>query len=290
MKADVLLLVAAAIWGSGFVAQRIGMDHVGPFTYTATRMAVGVIVLLPFLMLRKREQAGAERGIVSPRVRRWGGLLLGCVLFVGVSFQQVGLIYTTAGKAGFITGLYVVFVPLLGMLLRHRIGVAAWAGVALATAGLYLLSVKPGWGFNRGDGYVLACAVVWAVHLQIIGWLAPRVDGLLLATTQFAVTAVLAALVAVWAEPVTWDSVLAGRWAILYGGVFPVAIAYTLQILAQRHAPPTHAAILLSFEAVFAALIGWAMLSESFSARELGGCALMLGGVMVSQYRSFIRG
>ena len=285
LRADALLLLAAVIWGSGFVAQRIGMDHVGPMTYTAARMALGTLTLLPIVLIRNRRPKTQPvfPARLTARLQLAAGVLVGAVLFVGVSLQQIGLVHTTAGKAGFITGLYVVFVPVLGLFLRHRIGAGAWLGVALAAVGLYFLSVSTTLQINRGDCFVLACAVVWAVHLQLVGWLSPQIDSLRLATLQFAVAALLATMAAPLFEQVTVSSIVAARWAILYGGIFPVALAFTLQIVAQRDAPPTHAAILLSLEAVFAALIGWWILDETFSLREFLGCLLMMAGVLTSQ-------
>ncbi|MFH1745961.1 MAG: DMT family transporter [Planctomycetota bacterium] len=284
LRADLLLLIAAAIWGSGFVAQRIGMQHVGPLTYTGVRFVIGVLVLLPIVTARR------GRNHTTAKWPSWrAGLLLGTVLFAGVTLQQYGLVYTTAGKAGFITGLYVVLVPVIGLLFRQRPHWLTWAGVTLAAVGLYFLSVKGQFQINPGDRYVMACACVWAVHLLLVGWLAPRNDPFELAIMQFAVCALLGLITAGFEQP-CMQNIWAARWPILYGGACSVGIAFTLQIVAQRDAPPAHAAILLSFEAVFAALFGWIWLAELFSTREFIGSALMLSGILVSQYRPTRRG
>ena len=286
-KADALLLLAAAIWGTGFVAQRSGMEHVGPMTFTGIRFAIGAAVLLPLLWSRRTRRDQTDSNASLKRVRSFPlpGVLAGLVLFIAVSLQQIGLIYTTAGKAGFITGLYVVFVPIIGVLVRQRIRVVTWIGAALAAVGLYFLSMTGAFEVNRGDWYVLACAVVWAVQVLIIGWLSPRTNPLELATMQFAITCVLGIVAAVIAEEISVEGLLAAKWAILYGGVFPVGIAFTLQIVGQRDAPPAHAAILLSLEAVFAAIAGGLVLNERLTWREACGGSLMLAGVLIAQFR-----
>ncbi len=285
-RADAILLLAAAIWGTGFVAQRAGMAYVGPMTFTALRLAIGALVLVPLICKRRsssrrrNEASGAESGAGST-LRR--GLLAGTVMFVAIGLQQIGLVHTTAGKAGFITGLYVVFVPMIGILVGQRINLATWCGAALATAGLYFLSVAGQIAINPGDLFVLASAVVWAGHVQVIGWLSPKTDSVRLAAMQFSTGAVLGLVAAMLTEEITFTRILACKWWILYGGVFPVAIAFTLQIKGQRDAPPAHAAILMSLETVFAAGTGWLVLGETLGNREFIGCALMLAGMLVSQ-------
>ena len=286
-KADALLLLAAVIWGTGFVAQRAGMEHVGPMTFTGIRFAIAFLVLLPILCLRRQRepQTDSQTGASTRRIYLLGGTVAGGVLFIGVSLQQIGLIYTTAGKAGFITGLYVVIVPIIGFFLRHRVRSATWIGAGLSAVGLYFLSVRGSLEMNRGDWYVLACAFVWATHVLIIGRLSPRADPIRLAAMQFAITSVLGLTAALLIEGMTLENVLAAKWAILYGGIFAVGVGFTLQVVGQRDAPAAHAAILLSLEAVFAAVAGGLILSEVLSRRELFGCALMLAGVLVSQIR-----
>jgi drug/metabolite transporter (DMT)-like permease len=282
-KADSLLMLTAIIWGGAFVAQRVGMDHVGPLTFNGVRFALGAFTLLP-LALRNNENTEKKAG---PRFSRkqaiLGGGLAGLVLFAGATLQQVGLVYTTAGKAGFITGLYVVIVPILGLLWRQWPGWGGWTGAVIAAIGLYFLSVTEDFNLAPGDAWVLASAFMWATHVLILGWLSPRVDVLKLACAQYAVCCCLSLLVAGFIETITVSGLRNATIPILYGGVMSVGIAYTLQVVAQRVAPPTHAAIILSLEAVFAALAGWLILGEVLSSRGLLGCGLMLGGMVVAQ-------
>jgi drug/metabolite transporter (DMT)-like permease len=216
----------------------------------------------------------------------WGGALAGLVLFIAATLQQVGLVYTTAGKAGFITGLYVIIVPLLGLFWGHRPGWGGWVGACLATAGLYLLSVTKVMTFAPGDLWELAGAFFWAVHVLLLSWLSPRMNGIKLACAQYAVCALLSLIGAGFAEEITLDGLRGALMAILYGGVISVGVAYTLQVIAQRDAPPIHAAIILSLEAVFAALAGWLVLDEVLSPRGLIGCILMFSGMLTALLRS----
>jgi drug/metabolite transporter (DMT)-like permease len=281
-KAEALLLLAAIIWGAAFVAQRVGMDHVGPFTYNGVRFLLGAVSLLPLLWIGRRSGPLIRPG--GERLTWLGSLLAGLILFAGASLQQVGIVHTTAGKAGFITGLYVVIVPLLGLLWGHRTPWGAWIGALLAVAGLYLLTMSDQLTVTRGDGLVLIGAFFWAGHVLVIGWLAGRsVEPVLLACLQFIVCGVLSLAVAVASEPITLDGLQGAAWPILYGGLLSVGVAYTLQVVAQRDAPPAHAAIILSLETVFAALAGWLLLNETLAGRGLIGCGLMFAGMLLSQ-------
>jgi drug/metabolite transporter (DMT)-like permease len=267
------------IWGAGFAAQHAAMQGMGPLAFTAVRFFLGWLVLQP--LLRRREAAATAPASFLPSFRApWQ---LGVVLFAGALFQQYGLLWTTAAKAGFLTGLYVVFVPLLGLLLKHRLGWNTWLGTLLAAVGLYFLSITDGFRLAQGDGLVLIGAVVWAIHVLMLGHLAARQDALRLAADQFLVVALLAtaaALVFEPQDPAEWLTVW--PW-VLYSGVFAVAIAFTLQAVAQAKASPAHCAILLSFEAVFAAIAGVLLLGERLSLREVGGGCLMFCGILVSQ-------
>lgn len=290
LKADLLLLITAAIWGLAFVAQRVGMDYVGPYTYNALRFALGSLSLLPLIYFSTRRER-----LRNPQIPRGngrailvGGLIAGLALFAGSSFQQVGLVYTTAGNAGFITGLYVIMVPLLGLFWKQRPGIGTWLGGFLAAAGLYFLSVSEGLTLAPGDSLVLISAFFWSVHVLVIGWLSPKMDSLKLSSVQFAVCSLLSLAVALAIETMTLSSILAAAAPILYGGLFSVGIAYTLQVVAQRHAHPAHSAILLSLEGSFAALGGWLLLGEILSPRGLFGCALMLGGMLLSELSGYL--
>lgn len=285
LKADWLLLLTAVIWGSAFVAQRVGMDHVGPFTFNGVRFTLGALVLLPLVVRRKPlapPEPGQEQGV--PRgILLWGGSLAGVVLFTAAALQQVGLVYTTAGKAGFITGLYVIIVPILGLLWGFRPGWGGWTGAGMAVAGLYLLSVTEDFTLAPGDFLELIGAFFWAVHVLILGWLSPKVRRVRLACIQFSVCALLSLIAAGFLEPFTAEGLRLAAVPILYGGLLSVGVAYTLQVVAQRHAPPVHAAVILSLEAVFAAVAGWILLGEVLDLRAMVGCGLMLAGMLTAQ-------
>jgi drug/metabolite transporter (DMT)-like permease len=281
LKSDLLLLLAAGIWGFAFIAQRVGMAHMGPFAFNGVRFALGAMALLPFIL--RRSSAPGKRPPGSIRKMISFGLMAGIPLFLGASLQQVGLVYTTAGNAGFITGLYVVIVPVLGLFLGKGSGAGTWVGAVLAAAGLYLLSAADTAAVSFGDLLVFAGAFFWAGHVLVIGWLSPRMDPLGLAAAQFSVCALLSLATAFLFEDLSLYGLYRAALPIVYGGVFSVGIAYTLQVVAQRDAPPAHAAILLSLEAVFAAFGGWLILDEIFTAKKLSGCLLMLSGMLLSQ-------
>jgi len=281
-RSDSLLMLTAIIWGSAFVAQRVGMNYVGPLTFNGVRFALGAMVLLPLVRWRNKypRSEGSTHRISLAWQALWGGGLAGLILFSGATLQQVGLVYTTAGKAGFITGLYVIVVPLMGLFLGHWPGWGGWVGACLATIGLYLLSVTEAWTFAPGDFWELFGAFFWAAHVLVLSWLSPRMDRIKLACTQYVVCSILSLLGAYFTETITLDGIMGAIIPILYGGVLSVGIAYTLQVIAQRHTPPTHAAIILSLEAVFAAMAGWLILGEMLSLRGLIGCIFMFAGML----------
>lgn len=283
-RADVLCLVTALIWGLAFVAQRIGMDHMGPMGFNGIRFALGALALAPLAVRSMRYPPPAPfLAGGNPGFPWLGGLMAGTVLFAGATLQQVGLKYTTAGKAGFITGLYVVLVPLLGFFLGQRPARGDVVGAVAAAVGLYFLSVTEAFTLAPGDGLELVGAFFWAGHVLVIGWLSPRTRALPLAMAQYVVCSVLSLACAVAFEELSWAGIRGAAWPILYGGLLSVGLAYTLQVVAQRDAKPTHAAILLSFETVFAALGGAVVLGESLGTRGLFGCALMFAGMLASQ-------
>lgn len=275
------MLLTAAIWGFAFVAQRLGNAYMGPFTFNAIRFSLGAVALVPLLLWQRKK--GVDRPQVPLRKLIWPMLAIGVILFAGASLQQVGLLGTTAGKAGFITGLYVILVPLLALTWGRRTHVADWIGAVLAVVGLYLLSVKSGFSISPYDLIVLVGAFVWAGHVHLIDRYAGQVGPVRLAMIQFAITGLLSGVVALLFETVTVSAIAAGVWPILYGAFLSVGLAYTLQVVAQRTADPAHAAIILSLEGAFAALGGWLVLHETLSARGLLGCGLMLAGTLVSQ-------
>ena len=280
LRAELLLLLTALIWGFAFVAQRVGMEYIGPYLFNAARFALGCLPLIPFVLRNTSGPLTAHLLRAAP-----GSLLAGLFLFIGSSFQQVGLVYTTAGKAGFITGLYVILVPIMGLLLKQRIGLRSWIGALTATVGLYLLSVKPPFSIAYGDALVLISALFWAGHVLIIGHLSGRIDWAALAFLQFLTCSLLSTGIALFTEPIALQPLTDAALPILYGGVLSVGVAYTLQVVAQRKAPASHAAIILSLETVFAAFGGWLLLDETMRLRGLAGCGLMLVGMLVSQLR-----
>lgn len=290
-RSDLLLLLTSIVWGFAFVAQKVGMDHVGPFTFNGVRFALGALVLIPLeRRLARRTPAPATppaatepAGSRGPVVRRAGGVLAGLLLFGGASLQQVGLQWTTTANAGFITGLNVVIVPILGLLLSQRARRSTWMGAMLAAIGLYLLSVTESFTLRPGDGLELLGACFWAGHVVLVGWLSPRGSALRLAIIQYLTCSVLSLAVAACREPISALAIRSATGPILYGGVLSVGVGYTLQVVAQRRAPPAHAAVILSLEAVFAAIGGWWLLGEGLGARGLVGCSLMLAGMLVSQ-------
>lgn len=286
IRADGLLMITALIWGTAFVFQRTGMDHLGPMAFNGIRFLLGSFALTPLVWLTATRKAPASFRKSAPLSRYvLGGTLAGLALFGGAALQQVGLVSTTAGKAGFITGLYVVVTPLIGLLFAQRPGWGTWAGAALATVGMYLLSVTGGFDIEHGDLLVFIGVFFWSAHLLLIGWLAPKVNPIGLAQAQFFVCGLVSLIWAVFTEPITFEAIMGARNSILYCGLASTGIAYTLQVVAQREANPSHASIILSLEAVFAALAGWLMLGEMLTTRGLVGCGLMLAGMLLSQLR-----
>lgn len=281
-RADALMLLTAMIWGSTFVAQRLGMDHIGPFLYTGLRFLVGAVAVLPLLwLLRKPRKPGTPGRMSKPMLL--GSLALGAVLTVGINLQQVGLLFTTVTNSGFITGLYVILVPVFGLFIGMRTHKGTWAGALLAVVGMIMLSVGPGFRVASGDWLQLVGAACWAIHVLMVGALASRYDPILVSFIQFMVCAAASLTLALIFEPIQLPMIEQALPAILYGGVLAVGVAFTLQVVAQKDAITSHAAIILSLEAVFAALAGWLILGETLSPRGLLGCALMLGGMLLAQ-------
>ncbi|NLI79469.1 MAG: DMT family transporter [Candidatus Riflebacteria bacterium] len=287
-RADALLLLTAVIWGAAFVAQRKGMDSVGPLTFNGIRFLLGALVLVP--LARSRQRAAAETAATGGKAPETdlGAYLKPCgvagvALFTGATMQQVGLVYTTAGKAGFITGLYVVLVPLLARFLGTKTSLGSWLGAGLAAAGLYLLSVNEDFSIAPGDTLVLIGAFFWANHVILVGRYAQRLEPVTFSIGQFAVCGMFSLTGALSQETITATGLRGALLPIAYGGLISVGIGYTLQVVAQKDSPPTHAAILLSLEAVFAAWTGRLLLGELMSWRATGGAAMMLAGCLLAQ-------
>jgi drug/metabolite transporter (DMT)-like permease len=285
LKTNVLLFLAAMIWGFAFVAQRAGMNYLGPFTFNAIRFALGGLVLLPLIGGHQnlKSIAGDWPQFRDLKLFLRRGLLAGSVLFLGISFQQMGIVYTTAGKAGFLTGLYVIFVPILGYFIGKSSQWQAWLGAGLAVVGLYFLTVSEVFSINRGDLLVLIGAFFWGIHVQVISRFSVKSPALILATQQFLTCAGLSAVASFFTEHFQWSAIFAAKLPLLYSGVLSVGVAFTLQVIAQRQAHPTSAAIILSLESVFAAFGGWLLLGESMTARSLFGGSLFLAGMILAQ-------
>lgn len=287
LRGGAMLMLTALIWGTAFVAQSVGMDYLGPCAFTAVRNFIGCVALLPVIGLASRLRSGAQPEEAAPAPGKkalfgWGaacGLLLGGATLL----QQAGMQTASAGKAGFLTALYIVIVPVLGIFLGRRPGLKVWIGVVLALVGAYLLSVKGGAGIASGDLLVIASAVVFSLHILVIDSVPAGVDGVRLSCVQFLVAGVFALVLALFLESFTWRDILSAWVPLLYTGVVSSGVGYTLQILGQRTVNPTVACLILSLESVFAALAGWAILGQALSLRELFGCALVFVAVILAQ-------
>jgi drug/metabolite transporter (DMT)-like permease len=286
LRADGLLLLTAAIWGIAFSAQRSGMESLGPFAFNTLRFALGALSVLPLLLASRRLSRGAGPS-GSPRPSRGRKLayigVTGSVLFCGTSLQQAGIVTTTAGNAGFITTLYVVLVPIVGIAFGRRSGLRIWTGALLALAGLYVLCVGSGFAIAPGDALVLIGAVFWTLHILVVARYGSRMDGLELAIGQYLVCSILSLAGALAFESAPFAGTLAAGVPLLYGGIMSTGVAFTLQIYAQKKAHPAHASIILSLESLFSAIGGIILLGEPFTARLAFGGALMLAGAIVSQ-------
>ena len=281
-------ILAAAIWGTAFVAQSVSTEHVQPFTFNAARSIIAFFVLLGLCTVfsKVRKSKGQKSSTRSRKDLIIGGVCCGLVLAVAANFQQAGLGNTAPGKAGFITALYVVLVPVLGIFLRRRASLPVWIGAVLAVAGLYLLCIKENFGVQASDLLVLCCAFVFALHIMVIDHFAQRVDGVELSCVQFLTAAIVSGIGAAIFETVSWAGIWQCILPILYVGVFSSGVAYTLQILAQKDSDPTVVSILLSLESVFSVLAGALILGDKLSGREYLGCVLMFAAVILAQLPS----
>lgn len=308
VRNPLLLLLTAVIWGVAFVAQSVGTDYVGAFTFNFARCMIGGIVLIPCIFLLdhvrcgKRENGGkmaggsgagrncrteedSERAVYTWKQKELytGGLCCGAALFVAGNLQQFGIKYTTVGKAGFITALYIVLVPLFGIFLKKKVGAKIWCSVVLAVFGLYLLCMTDGLAIGAGDFLVLMCAVGFSVHILVIDHFSPKVDGVRMSCIQFFVCGILSGIGMFLTEDFDWGTILNAWMPILYAGVMSCGVAYTLQIVGQKDMNPTVASLILSLESVVSVLAGWLLLGQRLSARELSGCVLMFAAIILAQ-------
>ncbi len=289
LKGSLILLLTAIIWGTSFVSQKLGMNYIGPFTFGASRFLLGALSLLPVILLldkrNKDKMSYEENSKLSFRNRDLivGGILCGCAIFLGASFQQIGIVYTTAGKAGFITALYMVLVPIFGIFLGKKTELYTWLGVIIALFGLYLLSIKEGFSMEKGDAIVLIGTIFWALHIIIVDRYVDKVDGVKLSCIQFITAGILSLIAAFIAEEPRISEIIASAGPILYSAILAVGVAYTLQIVGQKYTDPTLASIILSLESVFSVISGAIFLSEYMSSREVLGCILVFIAVIISQ-------
>ena len=290
-KNTFLLLLTAFIWGVAFVAQSVGMDYVGPLTFNASRFIIGAIFLIPCIafldkLKEKENQAACKNIPAAPQNKKvliTGGICCGIAIAAASTLQQYGIAYTTVGKAGFITALYIVIVPILGIFLKRKPRLIIWFSVLLALVGLYFLCMTDSLSFSKGDTLVLLCAFVFSLHIMIIDHFSPHVDGVRMSCIQFAVAGVLCGIPALIFEHPTFSSLIAAWAPILYAGILSCGVAYTLQIVAQKNYDPTVASLLLSLESVFSVLAGWVILHQALSPREIFGCVLVFIAIILVQ-------
>ena len=290
-QGNIMLLFTAIIWGMAFVAQTVAMDHIGAYTFIASRFLLGGLALLPVIMVADRVRP--EIRDLAPTQKKQlrklsikGGIVCGCILFISSSLQQVGIIYTTTAKAGFVTALYIIFVPFIGIFIRRKIHIMTWVCALIAVVGFYLLCIHEGFSINYGDLLMLFCAICFACHITAVDYFNfSGVDGIRLSCTQFFTCCVLGIIMVLIKERDIFS--LAALWdakvAILYTGICSSGIAYTLQILGQKHTEPATASLLMSMESVFAALAGWLFLHQILTLRELCGCFLVFVAVLIAQ-------
>lgn len=283
LRANLLLLLTAMIWGAAFVAQSVSMDYVGPFTFLCTRSILGGVVLLPVIaVMGKRKQEKSAEKSENRRILFLGGICCGIMLFIGSALQQVGIQYTTAGKAGFITAMYMVLVPICGLFFGKRPGGKTWAAVVVALVGMYLLCLY-GSGIqnlSKGDLLEMLCALGFTAHILVIDHFSPKVDGVKMSCIQFFVCGILAGIFMLILEKPSWENIRAAAMPILYAGILSSGVGYTLQIVAQKDTQPTVASLLMSLESVFSLIFGWILLKEAMSGVELLGCVLMFAAII----------
>ena len=283
-KGSLLLLLGTAIWGCAFVAQSVAMDHIGPFTFQVGRSLLAVLVLAPVAWLFDRGKAGGSYVARWTDKKLWKtGLLCGLALFTASGLQQMGMVHTDPGKAGFLTAMYIVLVPVLGLFLGKRPPLVVWISVVIAVVGLYFLSWTGVGGINIGDIYLIGCALAYAVQITLVDRFSPGLDGVRLNCIQFLVTAVLSAVVMVFTETPTWSGVFSCTGALLYTGVLSSAVGFTLQIFGQQRVSGERAALIMSLESVFAVLAGLVVLHQTLSGAESIGCVLVFVAVLLSQ-------
>lgn len=283
LKSSLLLFLAAFIWGVAFVAQSVGMDYMGPLTFNGARFLMGSLVLLPFVLIKRKQNKRAGKAPASLKTTIIGGVCCGLVLCSAALFQQYGIMYTTVGKAGFITTLYIILVPFFGIFLRKKIQRKVWIGAVIAAAGMYLLCMSERLALSRGDTLVFICAILFSVHILVIDYFSPMADGVELSCIQFLTAGIIGSMGAILFEQPTLQCLIDGIIPLAYAGILSSGVAYTLQVIGQKDMDPTVASLILSMESVFSALAGWMILHQKLSGRELFGCVLVFMAVILVQ-------
>lgn len=288
-RKSLLLFLAAVIWGVAFVSQSKGMEYMGPFTFNATRTLLGAAVLIPLIVFRRKKE-GAGRREIPWKIILPGGICCGLALMAGSTLQQFGIMYTTVGKAGFITTLYIIFVPIAGIFIGRRAAPVVWVGAVLAAVGMYLLCISESFSVNKGDALVFVCALCFTVHIMVIDYFSPKADGVMISCVQFLVCGLVCLVPALIFEKPQMSQILSGWIPVFYAGVMSCGVAYTLQIVGQKDMNPTVAALVLSLESVISVIAGWAAYRVGFlkedqtlSARQLAGCAIVFAAVILVQ-------
>jgi len=289
MGSSGMLMLTALIWGTAFVAQSEGMNYVGGFTFNGCRFLLGGAVLIPCIFLL-RKLNGQQWVKLTEEERKnqkkygiIGGICCGILLCLASSLQQFGIVHTTVGKAGFITACYIVIVPLLGIFLHRKAGLNIWISVGIAAVGMYLLCITEDFVIGRGDFLMFLCAVGFSLHVLVIDYFSPKADGVVISCIQFFTAGAISCIMMVLFENLDWSAVLSAWLPILYAGVMSCGVAYTLQVVAQKDVEPARASLIMSLESVFSVLAGWAILGQSLSLRELFGCMLVFGAIMLAQ-------
>lgn len=283
LRSSLLLFLAAFIWGVAFVAQSVGMDYMGPFSFNGARFLMGSLVLVPLVLYRRKFLKAEERHFGSGKITLTGGICCGLALCSAALLQQFGILYTTVGKAGFITTLYIIIVPIMGIFLKKKIQGKVWLAAVIAMAGMYLLCMSEGLKLSKGDRFVFICAVLFSIHILVIDYFSPKADGVELSCLQFFTAGVICSILALVFEKPVLSSFIDGIIPLAYAGIMSSGVAYTLQIVGQKDLDPTVASLILSMESVISMLAGWVILGQAMSGRELFGCALVFGAVILVQ-------
>ena len=286
IKSSLILLLTATIWGVAFVAQSVGMEYIGPFTFNAIRCVLGGLVLIPvILVLKKKKETGAENQEKEDKKTLWaGGIACGVILCIASNLQQFGIMEASVGKSGFFTALYIVMIPVIGIFIGKRPGIKLWFCVALAVVGMYLLCMKDGsFTIERADIMLLLCALAFSFHILVVDYFSPKVDGVKMSRIQFFVCGVLSAVGMLFTETPDISNIQAAWLPLLYAGLLSCGVGYTLQIVGQKGINPVIASLIMSLESVISALAGWVILGQVLSPKEILGCVLMFVAIIITQ-------